>query len=406
MAGVESVRRGLKQPIGSLTQMNTIRLGKRTESRAPLIKDFVPLANLEDLVFGAWDPIPDDAYTSAQVCGVLRPEDIDPLADFLSGIEPMPAVFDSAYVKKLDGPNVKQGENKRDLAEQLREDIRRFKEENGCDRLVMMWAASTEIFLRPTDVHATVESFEKAMEEDDPAIAPSMLYAWAALNAGCAFLNFTPSNACITPAHVKLAQRRRLPLMGNDGKTGETLVKSALAPMFKYRNLQVLTWQGYNILGDRDGEVLAEEQNKASKISSKDGVLSSILGYPLHTHVAIDYAPSLSDLKTAWDFIHFRGFLDYKMSLQFIWQGCDAILAAPIVIDMVRLLDFAKRHGEHGLMTQLACFFKRPLGVEEQDLHFQFHHLMAYLAEHAARKREGLAAVPTAAKRKPPRKRS
>ena len=235
IAGVEAARRGLNKPFGSLTQMNTIRLGKRTEERTPLIKDFVPLADLDDLVFGAWDPIPDDGYESAKVCGVLRPEDIDPLADFMSSIEPMPAVFDPHYVKKLKGTNVKTGANKRALAEQLREDIRNFKEQNGCDRLVMIWAASTEIFMQRAPVHESIESFEAAMEANDLAIAPSMLYAYAAIMEGVPFANGAPNLTCDIPALLDLAARKGVAIGGKDFKTGQTLMKTILAPGLKAR---------------------------------------------------------------------------------------------------------------------------------------------------------------------------
>ncbi|MCA9323123.1 MAG: inositol-3-phosphate synthase, partial [Planctomycetes bacterium] len=279
--------------------------------------------------------------------------------------------------------------DRRSLADTLaaiEADLRAFKDENALDRVVVVNLASTEPPILLERAHTTPGGLARLIKEDRrDALRASTLYSWAALRQGMPFLNFTPSNACILPAHVALAKKKGIPIMGNDGKTGETLVKSALAPMFKYRNFRVLTWQGYNILGDRDGQVLADPKNKTSKISSKDGVLSHILGYPLNTHVSIEYAPSLSDLKTAWDFIHFQGFLDYKMSLQFTWQGCDAILAAPIVLDMVRLADFALQKGESGLMTQLACFFKSPMGVDEHDLHFQFHHLMDYLGQHGAK---------------------
>ncbi len=231
-------------------------------------------------------------------------------------------------------------------------------------------------------------AFEKALAVNQvSAVRPSALYAYVAASLSLPFIHFTPSNAALIPAVCELFDRNQTAYAGMDGKTGETLVKSTLAPMFKYRNLHVLSWQGYNLLGDRDGVILDSAENKQAKLDTKDGLLSKILGYPLHTHVGIDYVPSLHDLKTAWDFIHFQGFLGYKMSMQFTWQGCDAILAAPVVLDMIRLCEYARRRGESGLMTQLACFFKRPLGVDEHDLHFQFHHLMDYIASHARPKR-------------------
>jgi myo-inositol-1-phosphate synthase len=240
---------------------------------------------------------------------------------------------------------------------------------------------STEPPLQLGRAHATLAAFERALDQDDQrAVRPSTLYAYAAAALGLPFVHFTPSNATLIPAVRELFDRTRAPYMGADGKTGETLVKSALAPMFKYRNLRVLTWQGYNLLGDRDGVVLADEENKRAKVASKDALLPRILGYPLHTHVGIDYVPSLHDLKTAWDFIHFEGFLGHRMALQFTWQGCDAILAAPLVLDLVRFADLAARRGEHGPLRHLACFFKQPLGVDEHDLHQQWHLLTDYVA--------------------------
>ena len=273
IAGVESIRRGLSKPIGSLTQMNTIRLGKRTEGRTPLVKDFVPLAGLDDIVFGAWDPIPDDAYDSAKVCGVLRPEDLEPIADYLKSITPMPAVFDRKYVKKLDGPNVKTGESKHDLMEQLRADIRDFKEQNGCDRLVIVWCASTEVFLQPTEVHRSIASFEQALRDSDDAVAPSMIYAWAALQEGVPFANGAPNLTVDLPCMVELAKRHGVPIGGKDFKTGQTLMKTILAPGLKTRMLGLSGWFSTNILGNRDGEVLDDPESFKTKEESKLGVL-------------------------------------------------------------------------------------------------------------------------------------
>ncbi len=253
IAGVEAVRRGLSKPIGSIAQMSTIRLGKRTDGHTPLVKDFIPLADLDDIVFGAWDPIPDDAYESARHCGVLRPEDLEPIAEFMKSIKPMTAAFDKAYVKKLEGTNVKTGANKMELAEQLREDMRRFKEENGCDRLVMVWAASTEIFLTPGPVHDTIESLEQAMRDNNEAIAPSMLYAWAALQEGVPFANGAPNLTVDLPAMLELAKRNGVPICGKDFKTGQTMIKTILAPGLKARMLGLSGWFSTNILGNRDG---------------------------------------------------------------------------------------------------------------------------------------------------------
>ncbi|MFN0097080.1 MAG: inositol-3-phosphate synthase, partial [Gemmatimonadaceae bacterium] len=255
IAGVEGVRRGTASPIGSLTQMATIRLGKRSEKRAPLIKDFVPLAALKDIVFGAWDPIPDDAYTAAKKAGVLTPQDLEPLKDFLSGIKPMKAVFDQHYVTRLQGTNVKTGKNKRDLAEQLRQDIRDFKSANGLDRVVAVWCGSTEIFIKPGAVHASIAAFEAAMEQDHADIAPSMLYAWACIMEGVPYCNGAPNLAVDCAALVQLAEQKGVPISGKDFKTGQTWMKTVIAPGLKARMLGLAGWYSTNILGNRDGEV-------------------------------------------------------------------------------------------------------------------------------------------------------
>ncbi len=262
----------------------------------------------------------------------------------------------------------------------LKKDIRDFMRRNKLKRCVCVNLTSTEPKLKITRQHETRKGFEKIIADNKTtAVRPSAIYAYVAASLGLPFIHFTPSNAALIGGIRETFDDTGAPYMGSDGKTGETLVKSSLAPMFKYRNLQVLTWQGYNILGDRDGVVLADHENKSSKVESKDLLLSKILGYPLHTHVGIDYVPSLNDLKTAWDFIHFQGFLGYKMSMQFTWQGCDAILAAPIVLDMVRLADLAKRRGETGPMKHLSCFFKKPLDVTQHDLHLQWHLMTDYV---------------------------
>ncbi|HZD03756.1 MAG TPA: inositol-3-phosphate synthase, partial [Longimicrobiales bacterium] len=303
VAGVETVRRGLGSPYGSLTQMQTIRLGRRTEDRTPLIRDFIELASLDDLVFGTWDPIPDDGYASAVNAGVLGREHLDPIEAFLSQIRPMPAVFDKAYVKKLDGPNVKKGGTKRELAEQLRDDIRRFRDDHGCDRLVMVWCGSTEIFQRPGPAHESLEAFEGAMEADDPAIAPSMLYAWAALMEGVPYANGAPNLSADFPALEGLAVDRDLPIAGKDFKTGQTLMKTILAPGFKARMLGLNGWFSTNILGNRDGEVLDDPESFKTKEESKLGVLEHILQpamYPdlyrdMYHKVRINYYPPRGD---------------------------------------------------------------------------------------------------------------
>ncbi|WP_419166607.1 inositol-3-phosphate synthase [Candidatus Palauibacter sp.] len=368
IAGVEATRRGRNRPIGSLTQMNTIRLGRRTENRTPLIRDFVPLADLDDLVFGAWDPIPDNAYESARVCGVLRPEDVDPLADFLRGIEPMPAAFDRAYVKKLDGPNVKTGANKRELAEQLREDIRRFREEKGCDRLVIVWAASTEVFMKPGPAHDSLAAFERAMEENDPAIAPSMLYAWAAIMEGVPFANGAPNLTCDIPALIDLASESGVAIGGKDFKTGQTLMKTILAPGLKARMLGLNGWFSTNILGNRDGEVLDDPESFKTKEESKLGALEYILQpdmYPdlygdMYHKVRINYYPPRGDNKEGWDNLDIFGWMGYGMQIKIDFLCRDSILAAPLVLDLALFLDLAARAGLSGIQEWLSFYFKAP----------------------------------------------
>ena len=372
IAGVESVRRGLAKPIGSLTQMATVRLGKRTEHRTPLIKDLVPLTELDDIVFGAWDPIPDDAYDSARHCGVLKPEDLEPIADFMRTIKPMPAVFDKAYVKKLDGTNVKTGENKLELAEQLRADIRRFKEENDCSRVVIVWAASTEIFLTPQRVHDTVESLEQAMRENHQAIAPSMIYAYAALMEGVPFANGAPNLTVDLPAMIELSARNQAPIAGKDFKTGQTLMKTILAPGLKVRMLGLSGWFSTNILGNRDGEVLDDPESFKTKEESKLGALEHILQpemYPdlysdMYHKVRINYYPPRGDNKEGWDNIDIFGWLGYPMQIKIDFLCRDSILAAPIALDLVLLLDLAARAGMSEVQEWLSFYFKSPMTRE------------------------------------------
>ena len=357
IAGVESVRRGLSKPIGSLTQLSTIRLGKRTDDRTPLIKDLVPLANIDDLVFGAWDPIPDDAYRSAEVCGVLKPEHLAPIAEYMKSIQPMAAVFDKSYVKLLDGPNVKSAPTKMDLAEQLREDIRNFKEQNGCDRLVIVWAASTEIFLTPGAVHDTVESFEQAMRDNDDAVAPSMIYAYAALMEGVPFANGAPNLTVDLPCMLELAAQKRVPICGKDFKTGQTLMKTILAPGLKARMLGLSGWFSTNILGNRDGEVLDDPESFKTKEESKLGVLEHILQpdmYPdlyddIYHKVRINYYPPRGDNKEGWDNIDVFGWMGYGMQIKIDFLCRDSILAAPLVLDLALFQDLAQRAGMHGI---------------------------------------------------------
>ena len=387
MAGVESIRLGLAKPIGSLTQMNTIRLGSRTEERAPVIKDFVPLAGLDQLGFGGWDPIPDNAYESATRSGVLESAHSEPIADFLKGIEPMPAVFDTAYVKKLDGPNKKTGANKRELAEAIRADIRRFKDGNDLDRMVMIWCGSTEVFIRPGPVHETLDSFEKGMEENDPSIAPSMLYAYAALMEGVPYANGAPNLSGDIRALEDLAVETGIPIVGKDFKTGQTLIKTILAPGLKTRMLGLSGWFSTNILGNRDGEVLDDPESFKTKEESKLGVLQHILQpemYPdlygnMYHKVRINYYPPRGDNKEGWDNLDIFGWMGYPMQIKVDFLCRDSILAAPIVLDLALFLDLASRAGMKGIQEWLSFYFKSPQTPEglypEHDLFIQHRKL-------------------------------
>jgi myo-inositol-1-phosphate synthase len=370
VAGVENVRRGRGAlPIGSLTQLGTIRLGKRTEGRSPFIREFVPLAPLDALVFGAWDPIPDDCYTACLRAGVLdRHEHVEPLKEVLTRLQPMPAAFDQQYVKRLEGSNVKQGKTKRDLAEQLRADIRDFKQRNGCDRLVLIWCASTEIFISPGPAHWTLEAFEQAMAANDPTIAPSMLYAWAAIMEGVPFANGAPNLSCDFPALEQLARQRGVAIGGKDFKTGQTMLKTVLSPMFKARMLGVSGWYSTNILGNRDGEVLDDPESFKTKEESKLGVLEHILQpqlYPelygtLYHKVRINYYPPRGDNKEGWDNIDIFGWLGYPMQIKVDFLCRDSILAAPLVLDLALFFDLAQRAGLSGIQEWLSFYFKSP----------------------------------------------
>jgi myo-inositol-1-phosphate synthase len=383
VAGVENIRRGRAKAIGSLVEMGTIRLGRRTEHRHPLVRDFVPLAQMADIVFGAWDPIPDDAYTAAKKAGVLEAPHLEPIADFLKGITPMPAVFDQQYVKRLQGTNVKTGKNKRDLAEQLRADIRNFKKKHGCKRLVMVWCASTEIFIAPGPQHASLAAFEKAMDANDPVIAPSMLYAWACLQEGVPFANGAPNLCVDTLAIQELAREKHLAICGKDFKTGQTLVKTVISPMLKARMLGLSGWYSTNILGNRDGEVLDDPESFKTKEESKLGVLEHILQptmYPdlygkVYHKVRINYYPPRGDNKEGWDNIDIFGWLGYPMQIKIDFLCRDSILAAPLVHDLAMFLDLAQRAGMSGIQEWLSFYFKSPMagqGLEpEHDLFIQ-----------------------------------
>ena len=384
IAGVELARRGMAKPIGSLTQMGTIRLGKRTEGRAPLIREFISLSSLDDLVFGAWDPVPDDAYQSSLHCGVLdKHEHVEPIRDFLKGIAPMPAVFDQHYVKRLEGKNVKQGRTKRELAEALRKDIRDFKAKHGCDRLVMVWCASTEIFIQAGPAHQTLAAFEKAMETNDVSIAPSMLYAYAAIMEGVPFANGAPNLCCDIPALEQLALDRGVAIGGKDFKTGQTMLKTVLSPMFKARMLGVAGWYSTNILGNRDGEVLDDPESFKTKEESKLGVLEYILQpklYPelygdIYHKVRINYYPPRGDNKEGWDNIDIFGWCGYPMQIKVDFLCRDSILAAPLVLDLALFFDLAQRARLSGIQEWLSFYFKSPQAAPglypEHDLFIQ-----------------------------------
>lgn len=383
IAGVEAVRRGLALPIGSLTQLGTIRLGKRTEGRVPLIKEFVPLADMDDLVFGAWDIFPDNAYEAALKAGVLERNLLDQVKEPLQQIEPMKAVFDQRYVKKLSGTNVKTGANKFDLAQQLMEDIQQFKQRHGCTRLVMIWCASTEVFLTPDATHQSVESFEQALKENAPSIAPSMIYAYAALRLGIPFANGAPNLTVDIPAMWALAAETNAPIAGKDFKTGQTWMKTILAPGIKARLLGLNGWYSTNILGNRDGEVLDDPESFRTKEESKLSVLEYILQPQLYpqlyhdfTHVVrINYYPPRGDNKEGWDNIDIVGWLGYPMQIKINFLCRDSILAAPIVLDLVLFLDLAQRCGMKGIQEWLSFYFKSPMTAPglypEHDLFIQ-----------------------------------
>jgi myo-inositol-1-phosphate synthase len=383
VAGVMAIRKGLAKPIGSLTQMGAIRLGKRTEDRSPLIKDFVPLAGLDDIVFGGWDIFEDDCYEAAKTAGVLEPSLLDSIKSELSSVKPMPAVFDRQYVKRLDGPNVKKGKTKKDLADQLIDDIRRFKSSNKLDRVVLLWCGSTEIFLTETAAHQSLAAFEKALEANDPSIPSSMIYAYAAIKEGLPYANAAPNLSADIPALLELAQTTGSPLAGKDLKTGQTLIKTIIAPGLKARLLGVDGWYSTNILGNRDGEVLDDPESFKTKEESKKSVLDYIFQsnlYPdlyndLHHVVRINYYKPRGDAKEGWDNIDIRGWLGYPMQLKINFLCRDSILAAPIVLDVALLLDLARRSGYSGVQEWLSFYFKSPMVAPglypEHDLFIQ-----------------------------------
>ena len=383
IAGVHAIRKGIASPIGSLTQLGTIRLGKRTDGRSPLIKNFVSLCSLDDLVFGGWDIFEDNCYEAARKAKVINADLLNEVKPDLESITPWPAVFDRHYVKKLDGPNVKSGSNKRELAEQIIDDIRRFKRQHQLDRLVMVWCGSTEIYLKETSVHSSLESFEKALAASDVAIPSSMIYAYAAIKEGIPYANAAPNLSADVSALETLAQETGTPLAGKDLKTGQTLMKTMIAPGLKARLLGVEGWYSTNILGNRDGEVLDDPESFKTKEESKKSVLDHIfqpelhpgLYEDLHHVVRINYYPPRGDNKEGWDNIDLVGWLDYPMQLKINFLCRDSILAAPLVLDLVLLLDLAKRSDMNGIQEWLSFYFKSPIHARglypEHDLFIQ-----------------------------------
>ena len=370
VAGVELVKRGLAEPTGSLTQLATIRLGKRTDNRTPKIKDFVPLASLDDLVFGGWDIYEDNAYEAAVNAGVLEARHLDPIKEQLTALKPMKAVFDQEYVKRINGPNVKKGANKKELADALIADIAKFKKDNNCARLVMIWCGSTEVFHRPAAVHQTLESFEKGLLESDPDIAPSQIYAYAAIMSGVPFANGAPNLTTDIPVLLELARVKNVPLCGKDFKTGQTFMKTLLAPGFKSRMLGIAGWYSTNILGNRDGEVLEDPGSFKTKEETKLSVLEQILQpelYPhlykdLHHVVRINYYKPRGDAKEGWDNIDIFGWLGYPMQIKVNFLCRDSILAAPLVLDLVLFMDLAQRANmKGGIQEWLSFYFKGPM---------------------------------------------
>jgi myo-inositol-1-phosphate synthase len=373
IAGVLAIRKGLAKPIGSLTQMGTVRLGKRTDNRSPKISDVVPLAKLDDLVFGGWDIFNDDCYAAARTAGVIEPSLLEQVRPELEKIRPWPAVFDQRYVKRLDGPNVKKGKNKKDLAEQVVADIRKFKADNKLDRMVMVWCGSTEVYMTESPAHATIDSFERALEANDPSIPSSMVYAYAAIREGIPYTNAAPNLSGDIPALVALAAKTKTPLAGKDLKTGQTLIKTIIAPGLKARLLGVAGWYSTNILGNRDGEVLDDPESFKTKEESKKSVLDYILQPKLYPDlygdichlVRINYYPPRGDNKEGWDNIDLFGWLGYPMQLKINFLCRDSILAAPVVLDVALFMDLAKRAGMSGVQEWLSFYFKSPVHAPE-----------------------------------------
>jgi myo-inositol-1-phosphate synthase len=383
IAGVIAIRRGLAKPIGSLTQMGTIRLGKRTEANSPRIRDFVSLASLDDIVFGGWDIFEDNCYEAAKTAGVLEKDLLEQIRPELEQIRPWPAVFDRRYVKRLDGPNVKKGKNKKDLAEQVRADIQKFKKDHGLARLVMVWCGSTEVYLTESAAHASMDAFEKALEASDDTIPSSMIYAYAAIKEGIPYANAAPNLSADIPALIQLAQQTGSPLAGKDLKTGQTLIKTIIAPGLKSRLIGVEGWYSTNILGNRDGEVLDDPESFKTKEESKKSVLDYIFQPKLYPElyeklchvVRINYYPPRGDNKEGWDNIDIFGWLGYPMQLKINFLCRDSILAAPIVLDSALFLDLARRAGMSGIQEWLSFYYKSPMHAPglypEHDLFIQ-----------------------------------
>ncbi|GAA4303471.1 inositol-3-phosphate synthase [Nibribacter koreensis] len=372
IAGVEAVKKGISQPIGSLTQMGRIRLGKRTEGRHPLIKDFVPLANLEDIVFGGWDVYADNVFEAAVNAKVLEPMLLHAVKPELEALKPMKAVFDKSYAKNLDGTHVKEGANKMELAEALMEDIRNFKEDNDCDRLVMVWCGSTEKYIEQSASHETIEAFEEGLLNNDPNIAPSMIYAYAAIRMGVPFANGAPNLSCDIPALVDYSKEQEVPISGKDFKTGQTLMKTILAPGLHARALGVRGWFSSNILGNRDGYVLDDPDNFKTKEVSKLSVLDEIfrpesnpeLYGDMYHKVRINYYPPHGDNKESWDNIDIFGWLGYQMQIKINFLCRDSILAAPLVLDLALFSDLAQRGNMSGIQEWLSFYYKSPQTAE------------------------------------------
>ncbi len=368
MAGVIAANKDLGRPIGSISQMGKIRLGKRTDNNNPNVKDFIPLAPMQNMVFGGWDIYNDNVYEAALNAGVLEKDLLNSMKDELSDIKPMSAVFDHKFVKNIDGENVKKEQTKMDLAKALMADISSFKESNNCDRLVMVWCASTEVYTQVSEVHLSVEKFEKALEENHPAIAPSMIYAYAAIKSGVPFANGAPNLTVDTPALIDLANELNVPIAGKDFKTGQTLMKTILGPGLKTRLLGIDGWFSTNILGNRDGEVLDDVDSFKTKEVSKLSVLDSVLEpdkYPelykdMYHKVRINYYPPKGDDKESWDNIDIFGWLGYKMQIKVNFLCKDSILAAPVVLDLAIFMDLANRAGMKGIQEWLSFYFKSP----------------------------------------------